>query len=165
MGLFGLSGVQRQLILAAVAHEAAEWLKQKSKTKIRKMLKGRRPPEGDRPRGTGKQWGVHTKRKAACVSISGPSLGRKLPRRAAIAGALSHCLLVKTILAMAARSAAAHFRFIADIPDLGRPMDRVSQPDRRLTSRSGCNAGTLRPFSGIRPFSGEMALYTRFSLE
>jgi hypothetical protein len=62
MGLFGLSGVQRQLILAAVAHEAAEWLKQKSKTKIRKMLKGRRPPEGDRPRGTGKQWGAHKKK-------------------------------------------------------------------------------------------------------
>ena len=40
--------------------------------------------------------GVHTKRKAACVATSGPSLGRKRPRRAAIAGALPHTL-AKTI--------------------------------------------------------------------
>ena len=40
--------------------------------------------------------GVHTKRKAACVATSGPSLGRKRPRRAAIAGALPHAL-AKTI--------------------------------------------------------------------
>src|SRR4051794_29368800 len=33
-----------------------------------------------------KTMGVHTKRKAACVATSGPSLGRKRPRRAAIAG-------------------------------------------------------------------------------
>jgi hypothetical protein len=43
------------------------------------------------PKGPGKRWG-HTKRKAACVATSGPSLGRKRPRRAAIPGALTHSL-------------------------------------------------------------------------
>jgi hypothetical protein len=40
------------------------------------------------------RWGVHTKRKATCVATSGPSLGRKRPRRAAIAGgsATAHCI-------------------------------------------------------------------------
>ena len=37
------------------------------------------------PQRPGKRWG-YTKRKAACVATSGPSLGRKRPRRAAIAG-------------------------------------------------------------------------------
>src|SRR5207253_5151521 len=43
---------------------------------------------------------AYTKRKAACVAASGPSLGRKRPRRAAIAGggggSLPHAL-AKTI--------------------------------------------------------------------
>src|SRR5262245_7727687 len=36
-----------------------------------------------------------TKRKAACVATSGPSLGRKRPRRAAIAGGLPHTLQIR----------------------------------------------------------------------
>ena len=37
-------------------------------------------------------WSSALERKAACVATSGPSLGRKRPRRAAIAGALPHTL-------------------------------------------------------------------------
>src|SRR6516162_11891573 len=40
---------------------------------------------------------VHTKRKAACVAISGPSLGRKRPRWAAIAGSATARPIDKTI--------------------------------------------------------------------
>jgi hypothetical protein len=39
---------------------------------------------------------VHTKRKAACVATSGPSLGRKRPRWAAIAGSASAGPIDKT---------------------------------------------------------------------